>query len=183
MPGFRVAWAPTSDGFGAVVPVSGQRLLAAVGRVFADGLPPGGEPARDGIRSVIEDHALVEGYDARALLHRCNVDLLRLRLGRLDAVALVNGAVAGMPASVSGAGSPAPLVVTADRLSAPAGDGVPLAEGWAVVLGSELTHADPFSNLLSPDDVRRALALLDGPGAPAVGASRTMLAVGIAGGR
>ena len=182
LPGFRAAGATATGGFSVVIPVCGDRLLLAVGSLRR-GVPTEEEGCREDIRAVLCDQSLLEGHDPAALLHRSNVELARLGLGRIDALALVSRGDAGMGGSVSGAGHPTPLVVTSDHLTAAAHDGAPLGEGWAVVLGSELAHAGPSSDLLSPDDVRRAIWLLEDNGAPAVIADRTMLAVGISAGR
>jgi hypothetical protein len=184
MPGFRAAWTHAVGGFTAAIPVSGERLLAAVGSVSTGRLAADEDLCRDAMRSVLADLATLEGHDATTLLHRANVELGRLGFGRIDTLAFVLRSGAGIAASVSGAGSPVPLVVTRDHLTAPARDGTPLDDGWAVVLGSELAEAGPFSGLLSPEDVRRAIALLADVGhGPTVGPARTMLAVTVVAGR
>jgi hypothetical protein len=178
MPGFRAASAATARGFTATIPVSGELLLAAVGSLAPGRLERDAE-VREAIRAVLADQAMVEGYDAAALLYRANLAVTRLGLGQIDALALMSRAEVGVPASVSGAGSPEPLVVTRDHLSAPARHHAPLAHAWAVVLGAQSPEAGPFSGLLSPEDVRRAIALLEGRGAR-LSPDRTMLAVTVA---
>jgi hypothetical protein len=183
LPGFRVKCAPTTEGFVAVVPVSGERLLVAVGSTAegsaADGRRAPDDAARAEMDVVLRDQALLEGYDVTGLLNRTNAELSRRRAGRVDALAVVSHADVGVPGWVSGAGNPAPLIVTRDHLSAPAGEGAALAEGWVVVLGSESPEGGPFAGLLSPDDVRQGIAMLEGPESPVIRVDRTMLAVAL----
>jgi hypothetical protein len=130
------------------------------------------------MRALLADHALVEGHDPWTLLHRTNAALSLTGLGRLDALALLSGDGHGQARSVVAVGRPVPLVVTADHLCTPVEGCLPLNEGWAVVLGTPDEGGGPFRKLLSPIDVRAALALCDRPVPPRPPASdRTLLAV------
>jgi hypothetical protein len=133
--------------------------------------------ARHRIRSILEDRALVEGHDPHPLRARVNAALAAAGLGRVDALVLLSRPGEGMPASVTGDGSPAPLVATPDRVSAPIEGCVALGPGWVVVLGAS-DAAEPHAGLLSTGDVGAALSLLAHAG-PVMTRSpdRTLLAV------
>src|ERR1700730_13537638 len=160
---WNAAWHCRRGGFAVVAPVSGSSVVAAVGTLTPAAM---GDPdeARRAMRGVLEDRALLEGYDPAALLERANAALSAAGLGHLDAVALLSRPDDRMPASVAGRGNPAPLLVAPDRLTAPVRGNVGLDRGWAVVLGAADADGVP-STLMSPAEVRFALALLE-PASP-----------------
>ncbi len=171
--GWQSAWCCRAGGFAAVAPVSGVSVVAAVG-VTAGGI--GTERVRNTMRGVLEDLAMVVGYDPVALLERANALLSAAGLGRLDAVALLSRPDELMPASVAGRGDPTPLVVAPDHLTAPVRSSVVLDRGWAVVLGAADAPGVPHT-LLTPGEVSDALALLDRPSHNGTATSRTLLAI------
>ena len=150
-------------------------VVAAVGRA-AVGAGGDAEVVRAGMRALMEDLALVVGHDPTALLERVNAALTSSGLGRLDAVALLSRPDDHLPASVAGRGDPAPLVVAPDRLTVPVRGSVCLDRRWAVVLGAADAPGVPHT-LLSPDEVRHALSLLDPPSPASATAPRTLLAL------
>jgi len=147
-------------------------VVAAVGRA-AVGAGGDAEVVRAGMRALMEDLALVVGHDPTALLERVNAALTSSGLGRLDAVALLSRPDDRLPA---GRGDPAPLVVAPDRLTVPVRGSVCLDRRWAVVLGAADAPGVPHT-LLSPDEVRHALSLLDPPSPASATAPRTLLAL------
>ena len=172
--GWRSAWRCRPGGFAAVAPLSGSRVVAAVGSVAS---PVGGsETTRATMRALLEDLALVVGHEPAALLERANAAFASAGLGRLDAVALLSRPDDRIPASVAGRGEPAPLVVAPDTLTVPVRGSVVLDRGWAVVLGATDAPGLPHT-LLSPGEVRQALGLLDPPSPASVAAPRTLLAL------
>jgi len=182
LPQLRAAWQCSPDGFAAVAPVSGRTTVLATGSLD---LPigtreedAGAGRSRRSVRSLLEDHALVEGHDASSLFERVNITLSVAGLGRLHSLALLNRAEDGVPLTLEGVGHPLPLAVTPDGVVAPAAPAIRLARGWTVVLG---TGDDGSFGLVTPSDVRSALSLLDqiqAPGAPT--SRRTLLCVRIA---
>jgi hypothetical protein len=184
LPGCRVGSHCSPTGFAAVAPLPGCRTVVAVGRIGSAGAGPGGggggdgERIRSAMRALLADHALVEGHDPWTLLHRTNAALSLSGLGRLDALALISRGGDGQARSVVAVGRPVPLVVTADHLCTPVEGCLTLNEGWAVVLGTPDEGGGPFPKLLSPADVRTALALCDRPVPPRPPTTdRTLLAV------
>jgi hypothetical protein len=173
MPDSRAVWWVSPSGFAHAAPLSGTRMVAAVGSVR-----PGREidDARAAMAAALDLVAFTEGHDAQAVLDRTNMALSEDGLGRIDALALISHA--NDEAAVSGVGSPMPLVVTDAHLTAPAATWVGLAPGWTVVLGG----AEDSSGLLSPAEVRAALSMLDEVGgAVAIPARQTMLAIALDG--
>ena len=172
---WRSAWRCRPGGFAAIAPLSGSMVVAAVGRVAA-GAGRHADAVRAGMRALMEDLALVVGHDPTALHERVNAALTSSGLGRLDAVALLSRPDDRLPASVAGRGDPAPLVVAPDRLTVPVRGSVCLDRRWAVVLGAADAPGVPHT-LLSPDEVRHALSLLDPPSPASATAPRTLLAL------
>lgn len=181
MPGWRAAWQCSPTGFVAASPLSGRHAVLAVGTVAQASTPDGpgdAKAARDEMRAVLEDRALVEGHDPTVLFHRVNASLSAAHLGRIDSLALLSRAGDRVPPAIVGVGRPLPLVVTPAGLSAPVEGTVSLNAGWAVIIGAPTPSAWPQSVLLSPADVSEAMALFNkssAPGAPIP--SRTLLAV------
>jgi hypothetical protein len=159
--------------------------VLAVGRVTQVPSPDRAEDvaaARDEMRSILEDRALVEGHDPTSLFHRVNATLSTTNTGRIDALALLTRAGDGVPPAIVGVGRPLPLVVTPDGLSARVEGTVGLGPGWAVVIGTPAPAPWPQTALLSPDDVAAAMALFTKPPAPGTPIPRrTLLAVVIDG--
>ncbi len=178
MPTSRAAWKCSPDGFAAVLPLSGNHSVLAVG-TMARPLATADDTAvaRARIRSLLADQALLSGHDAAALVDRTNAALSAAGLGRVDALALVSRAAEGVAPAVVGAGLPLPLVVTPDRLSIPVEGTVTLGDEWALVLASR-ESGRPRTHLVAPDDVRSALTLLeDRPLAASGVPRRTLLAM------
>ena len=175
MPDCHAAWHCTPTGFALVSPLAATRSVAAVGSVDMARAGRRILDARSEIAELLLDVALTEGHEAAALFDRANDALRQAGLGRVDALALLSRAGDASTPTVSGVGSPLPLVVTKEHMSAPALTWVGLAPGWAVVLGSLDGMSTPAADLLSPSDVRAALSLFD----PSMLASspRTLLAV------
>ena len=180
MPDWRAAWQHSSEGFAAVMPLTGTRAVLAVGttNVGPDGMNSDSPALRARMRATLEDRAMVDGHDPGALFHRVNASLSASGVGRIDSLALLSRPGDGMPPSVAGFGRPLPLVVTPDRLGAPVQGTVSLARGWAIVMGSPLSGGWPQSGLLTSGDVDTALSLFtlpSTPGAPLP--TRTLLSV------
>jgi hypothetical protein len=173
--GWQSAWCCRPGGFAVVAPVSGVSVVAAVG-VTAGGVGTNAEKVHNRMRCVLEDLAMVVGYDPVALLERANAVLSAAGLGRLDGVALLSRPDELMPASVAGRGDPAPLVVAPDHLTAPVRSSLVLDRGWAVVLGAADAPGVPHT-LLTPGEVSEALALLNRPSHNGTTTSRTLLAI------
>jgi hypothetical protein len=150
--------------------------VAAVGSVTA-GID-GAEDLRAAMRSIVQDQALVEGHDPALVLHRTNAQLRREGIGSLDAVALLTHHADGTGASIVGAGWPAPLAVAPDGVATPVRGSLTVGPGWAIVLGAAGGPQSPFERLLSPDEVRQALALLS-PRPMTAAVSRTLLTVAV----
>jgi hypothetical protein len=172
---WRSAWRCRPGGFAAVAPLSGSRVVAAVGRVAVTS-SASTDAVRGAMRALMEDLALVVGHDPAALLERSNAAMSSAGLGQLDAVALLSRPDDHIPASVAGRGDPAPLVVAPDRLTVPVRGSVGVDRRWTVVLGAADAPGVPHT-LLSPGEVRHALSLLDPPSPASATASRTLLAL------
>jgi hypothetical protein len=176
MPSSRAAWQCTAGGFAAVLPLSGNRGLLAVG-TLTSGLAPG-DPAdvRAEMRSIVEDQAMLDGHEPTSLAHRINAALSAAALGHIDALALVSRAAEGTPPSVVAAGRPIPLVVTPDGLSVPVDDPIQLGPGWIIVLGSTEGEGHRATSL-DREDVATATALLDQRSLSGRPPRRTLLAM------
>ena len=188
-PRLRAAWTVSPRGFAELAPLTGSLWLLTTGRLEGPTGTPGAAttqtddapigPGR-AVRQVLEDLALIEGHDAASLYERAGATLRARGLGQLDSLALLSRTDERLDASVTGLGTPRPLVVTARELAAPANptDGTRLGPGWAVVLGG----AEAGGSLLSPGEVQAALGMVRGDDpASRLPQARTLLAVIVGG--
>jgi hypothetical protein len=159
-----------------MLPLSGGRSVFATGFLPPIGALSDRKYARSAVRSVLAEHAFLDGHDAHGLLDRTNLALSARGAARIESLALVTQSADDGTATVSTAGRPLPLIVTNDGLCTPIRGTVSIRPGVALVLAR--TEDPATFGVLSTQDVLAAVRLLDPePGTAGPPPTCTVLAV------